>query len=298
MGEGQARLKSGRLRIGGVILIGLAVLFIAAPFLLRMLPSGIPTGGAILEEGLLTVGDGQWETAKFDSVDELAENEALRSQGRFIEHLGCIDVPKSLRAELDRALAKAPVGDGGGRGAWVKIVTTRHFGANACIEQLNQHRSRRNRISAANYRRVEAVQAAAPIACDPFLYTILMRRCPAPPPPPKQLHLGEQSYPEDAARRGAEGKVGIVAIMGPKNELLDCKVSQSSGDAALDGAACGVFRDNAGTFAGRGSSEGLASGVRRIKTTISFEMEKSEPEPAQPRPDQPKPDQPRVKNRS
>jgi|GEM_PF-1644653 TonB family protein len=274
------------LRVAGWIIFGVVgTLVVAIPAFPLLFPTGIQSRGPAIEEGLLTVGNGNWKFASFQPVELLAKNEASRSEGSLIGGTTCIEVSPVLRAELDRALGQAQMDQDGRRGVWVKFVATRRFGTNACIDRPNA-RGRR-RIYYASYPSIVAIKAVRPLACTPFAFTLYKRRCPPPPPPPRTLNV--EGYPEDAARRGAEGQVSIVAIVGPKNELIDCKVIQSSGDAALDQAACGVFRENAAAFAGKGSSDGLASGVRRIKTWISFELDQSEVKD---------PVHPRVKNRS
>ncbi|MDP5278494.1 TonB family protein [Sphingomonas sp. DG1-23] len=85
------------------------------------------------------------------------------------------------------------------------------------------------------------------------------------------------SYPAEALHRGAEGRVWVEALVGPKERLLACKPVASSGDAALDRAACAVVAGSITTFAGKGSTEGLAAGVRRIRVPIRFEIDKSPP---------------------
>lgn len=51
-----------------------------------------------------------------------------------------------------------------------------------------------------------------------------------------------QSYPEAARRRGAEGTVRLALSIGPSGELLGARVAQGSGSALLDRAALDLAR--------------------------------------------------------
>jgi hypothetical protein len=264
------------LRPAGLIFYGvfgaLLLVLIGFPFLF---PRGIPVGGPASEEGLLTVGEGGWDRAHFEPRMLLIENEALRRQGRYKSNVNsCID-PGALRPLLDRALGEARK-DRGTRGLWVKLTATTHWGSTPCIQSIRTSTRRGRQYG--SYYRIVSVQSVQPLGCGSLSFVINKRRCPAPPQPPKPLHIDDPaSYPAEALSRAAEGRVTIEALIGPKEELLECKPVTTSGDVALDRSACEVFAANIRHYAGRGSTAGLASGVRRIRTRIRFELDRVPP---------------------
>jgi periplasmic protein TonB len=80
----------------------------------------------------------------------------------------------------------------------------------------------------------------------------------SPPPPPApdrsraaaargnpQTWVTTDDYPSSAQREGAEGTTGTRLTVGPDGRVTDCQVTGSSGNTALDNAACANLRRRA-----------------------------------------------------
>ncbi|MDT8757979.1 energy transducer TonB [Sphingomonas psychrotolerans] len=248
-----------------------ALVLLVAGFPL-LFPRGIRTGGPAPYEGLFVVPDDDWTHATFQSRAAIEENERLRPKGMLRVGETCLDT-SAVRAELERALAHARLDRFDERAVWLRMEATSQFGILACIRRHSYQRGRRY----GTFYRVTALRVVRPLPCGSMTFILSNRRCPTPPPPPKPLRLGDSDYPVEALRRGAEGRVIVEALIGPHEELLECKPVTSSGDAALDRSACGIFSANILAYAGKGSTSGLAAGVRRIRAPIRFELDKSPP---------------------
>nr|WP_294810203.1 TonB family protein [uncultured Sphingomonas sp.] len=269
------------LRPAGLLLYGaIGAILIALVALPRLFPDGLEVAGPTPDEGLLAIGSDGWEGATFHPLALLVENEQLRAKGQQRVGELCLD-PAAARAELDRAFGRTRADRSGTRAVWVKLVARKYLVSNACT---NRNRTRAGRHYGYVYR-ITALRAVHPIDCGYLRFIFNSRRCPAPPSPPKAIHIDDaQSYPTEALGRGAQGLATIEALVGPGDKVIACKVTASTGDAALDRAACDVFAANARSYAGKGSTAGLASGVRRIRTRIRFELEKPAPNSARPAP--------------
>lgn len=73
---------------------------------------------------------------------------------------------------------------------------------------------------------------------------------PAPPPPPLQHAarfrnhsevIRPKDYPRTALRAGTEGVVRYTVAISRKGRPTDCRVIESSGDAALDARSCAMI---------------------------------------------------------
>lgn len=79
---------------------------------------------------------------------------------------------------------------------------------------------------------------------------------PPPPPPPVRIepararanlasYVSDQDYPSEAIRREEQGTTRFRLAVGADGRVQECRITASSGSAALDGATCRLMKSRA-----------------------------------------------------
>lgn len=229
---------------------------------------GIRVGDPSSYEGMLRIREnGDWSFVTFQTVQELQENERLRPLGRQKVFDTCV-VAKSFKNRLGPIIGQSG-SDQIGRAVWVRMTAERYWAASTCIQQL--HPSGRPATQIDSQLRIISLEEARPIPCGPLTFMLNRRTCPTTPKIEPARIDEPGSYPAEALKAGAEGVSIIELIVGPENQVLKCDLIQSSGNNDLDAAACSTAAQRP-EFLNGGSSEGLASGVRRLSRRIRWEL--------------------------
>jgi len=165
---------------------------------------------------------GRFDRARFRSVTigycrtRLAGDPAVSAE---IRELVCRCVAERLLADNDEAALRAMVRDG-------RLAVRRND------EALRQCRS------ASDLGGGEELPPPLPLPEAPGA-------APARAVPPLASYISSDDYPAAALRNEEQGSVAFTLDVGPEGRVTACRIRQSSGSAALDGATCRIMRSRA-----------------------------------------------------
>lgn len=255
----------------GLVCVPLA-LFAAGAFW----PHGLLLDGAVEQEGLLVLPESGWTHAWFEPRANVERNLRQRSQGRYTVDNRCVDAG-TAQPMLDHALeqgVKQGRVDRGARMLWISVQAETRWRQSPCMQCLSHDGRGGTRFG--RHLRILSVAHATPIRCDIDLFIRNGRACPPPrpaSPPPPPLHLDRSDlYPEAARRAGLEGATQVELLVGPGDAIAQCRVIASSGHADLDAAACPSVAANPLALRGRGTTQGLATGMRRLVRIVRWQL--------------------------
>ena len=243
----------------------------------KLLPDGIAidslpvsesSSGPKGYEGLLFVPSEGVGKMTFSGVELLRENDALRSRGRQNSETICVDAGPDLIRRIESELKAVPAEPSGGRPLWARFTAERRFGAWPCLQRPEDAAEGVTQLGL--MLRIASIESIRPLGCDGLTFVMNDLRCPEAPRPVVLTDEDGSLHSGAGRSAAATGSVVVRLLADSANAVLSCTAVESSGDPAIDSAACALLRERPDLVAKEGRTEGFATGLREVTQRITW----------------------------